>query len=29
MDIISREEDEDVEGVHQEGQDKEVSVYSV
>lgn len=29
MDIISREEDGDVEGVHREGWDKEVSVYSV
>lgn len=29
MDIMSREEDGDVEGVHREGWDKEVSVYSV
>lgn len=29
MDITSREEDGDVEGVHREGWDKEVSVYSV
>lgn len=28
MDIISGEEDGDVEGVHREGWDKEVSVYS-
>lgn len=28
-DIMSREEDRDVEGVHREGWDKEVSVYSV